>query len=184
MNKLKKTNLLMMVIFTIISLGIQPAFAQQNHHKKGNGEGKSKPNKENIEAQKIAFITKRVNLTPEEAKVFWPVYNEYDAKRKDLKKTYKNNEFRNEEIETISEKEAEQMLDNQLNEAQKLLDLRKEYLSKFKAILPATKVLKLHDAERDFQKVMIDKLRNKEAPAPPMSPASPVSPARPTKTGK
>ena len=39
---------------------------------------------EKVEAQKIAFITNALNLTPEESQKFWPLYNEYSAKEKEL----------------------------------------------------------------------------------------------------
>ncbi|MCB0665633.1 MAG: hypothetical protein KDC80_07420, partial [Saprospiraceae bacterium] len=34
-----------------------------------------RPVQERIEAQRVAFITQRVNLSPEEAQQFWPIYN-------------------------------------------------------------------------------------------------------------
>ena len=35
------------------------------------------PKMQNIEALKIAFISRQLELTPDEAQVFWPVYNQY-----------------------------------------------------------------------------------------------------------
>ncbi len=126
-------------------------------------EAQSKQHSEqhkNIQAQKIAFITQELNLTPDEAKFFWPVYNEYDAKRHELKKSFKETGgFQKTDMNKLTESEAIQILDNQIIEAQKYLDLRKEYHAKFKSVLPAVKVLKLYDAERDFQKMLMDKIR-------------------------
>ncbi|MDO9257141.1 MAG: hypothetical protein Q7U54_16600 [Bacteroidales bacterium] len=142
------------------------AIAQYN---KQNTQGKQHGDQhKNVEAQRIAFITKELNLTPDEAKVFWPVYNEYDAKRHDLKKSFKESgDFHKKDIAKLTEKEANQILDNQIVEAQKFLDLRKEYHAKFKSVLPAVKVLKLYDTEREFQKMLIDKIRqHKETRAP------------------
>jgi hypothetical protein len=139
--------------------------SQNNHmmvqYNKHNTHGKQHGDQhKNVEAQRIAFITQELNLTPDEAKVFWPVYNEYDAKRHDLKKSFKESgDLHDKDIDKLTEKEANQILDNQIIEAQKFLDLRKEYHSKFKAVLPAIKVLKLYDAEREFQKILIDKIR-------------------------
>jgi hypothetical protein len=33
--------------------------------------------RERIKAQRIAFITQRLALTPDEAQKFWPVYNQF-----------------------------------------------------------------------------------------------------------
>lgn len=159
-------------LFFILALFMQTNFvnAQEAKQRNGNKSNQAGPNREKIEAQRIAFITKELDLTPDEAKVFWPVYNEYDKKRHELKKTYKNaGDLHKPEIEKLTEKEAIQILDNQIIEAQKLLDLRKEYHAKFKSVLPALKVLKLYDAEREFQKMLIDRLRqNRPGQNPPM----------------
>jgi hypothetical protein len=123
----------------------------------------------NIEAQRIAYITQELKLTPDEAKVFWPIYNEYDAKRHELKKSFKESgDNHKADLDKLTEKEANQILDNQIIEAQKFLDLRKEYHAKFKSVLPAVKVLKLYDAEREFQKILMDKIRqHMQSPRPP-----------------
>lgn len=139
----------------------------QYNHQRSQGKEHDDQRK-NIEAQRIAFITQELNLTPDEAKVFWPVYNEYDSKRHELKKSFKNGEdFHKPDFDKLTEKEANQILDNQIIEAQKFLDLRKEYHAKFKSVLPAVKVLKLYDAEREFQKILMDKIRQHKQTPPP-----------------
>lgn len=164
--KISATSILLM-----LALFLQPNFAsaQQDVNKDKNKSDKQ-ARREQIEAQKIAFITQELNLTPEEAKVFWPVYNEYEAKRHQLKKSFRDVEYIHKaDMDKLTEKEAAQILDNQIIEAQKFLDLRKEYHAKFKAVLPAVKVLKLYDSERDFQKVLIDKIRQhkQQSTSPP-----------------
>ncbi len=155
-----KTALAKMILIVAILVQSFTLMAQTNNQRNGQ-QGRNNGGKhEKMEAQKIAFITQEVNLTPDEAKVFWPVYNEYEAKRQEMRKSFKNSDnLRKDEIDKLTEKEASQILDNQLVEAQKFVDLRKEYHSKFKSVLPAVKVLKLYDAEREFQKMLIDKIR-------------------------
>jgi len=116
--------------------------------------------KERIESQRIAFITDRLELTPSEAQTFWPVYNEYEKKRHEVTKDFRkrmNLDQRN--IDELSDKEAMEAAENQLLEAQKMLELRKEYHLKFKNILAPKKILMLYDSEREFQKQLIDRLR-------------------------
>ena len=158
--KYVKTTLASIILLMAIMLNPVSLFAQKENFKNGQ-QGKNSGGKhEKMEAQKIAYITQEVSLTTDEAKVFWPVYNEYEAKRKEMRKTFKNSDnLRKDEIDKLTEKEALQILDNQLVEAQKLVDLRKEYHNKFKSVLPAVKVLKLYDAEREFQKMLIDRIR-------------------------
>jgi len=120
--------------------------------------------KEQIEAQRIAFITAELELTPDEAQAFWPVYNEYDKKRKEVQKKYRSHGDERMRMEEMTDKEAMELADNQLVEAQKLLDLRKEYHARFKTILPAKKILKLYGTEREFQRHLIDRIRDKKSP--------------------
>lgn len=154
--KITATSMLLM-----LALLLQPNLASaQQDVKKDKKQSDKQGRHEQIEAQKIAFITQELNLTPEEAKVFWPVYNEYEAKRHELKKSFKHFKYvYKADMDKLTEKEASQMLDNQIIEAQKFLNLRKEYHAKFKAVLTAVKVLKLYGAEREFQKILMDKIK-------------------------
>ena len=43
---------------------------------------------QDIESLKVAFISRELELTPEEAQKFWPLYNQYS---KELKVTVKDN---------------------------------------------------------------------------------------------
>src|SRR5258708_33301992 len=42
-----------------------------------------------LEAMKAAFITKRLNLSPEEAQLFWPIYNQYATEIRQAQEAYK-----------------------------------------------------------------------------------------------
>jgi hypothetical protein len=117
--------------------------------------------KENIESLKVAFITNKLDLTPEEAQQFWPVYNQYSDKLQELRKKRRlENKEAKHNFDELSDKEIEQAVDNEITFRQKELDLQKEYHSKFKSILPIKKVAKLYQAEEQFKKVLLDKLRD------------------------
>ena len=113
--------------------------------------------KEKLESHKIAFITEKVGLTPEEAKEFWPVYQEYDDKRSALRE-----DIRPEKVpDDLSEEEAMQRINQLIKHDQQASDLRAEYTKKFLDVLPATKVLKLHRAEMEFKREMLRKVRER-----------------------
>ena len=118
--------------------------------------------KENIEAMKIAFLTQKLDLTPQEAQQFWPVYNQYTDKAGELrKKRRQENKDTKQNVDELSDKEVEQLVNNNLANRQKELDLQKEYNEKFKAVLPIKKVAKLYAAEEQFKVVLINKLRDR-----------------------
>jgi hypothetical protein len=44
-------------------------------------KGQEQSDNEKLTAYKIAFFTQRLDLTPAEAEKFWPVYNDYSARK-------------------------------------------------------------------------------------------------------
>ena len=112
---------------------------------------------ERIQSQKIAFISTKLNLSVEEAQEFWPVYNEFNNKRRALKKEKKSKE----DITAMSESEAEKFLDQMITTREKDLDLQKEYLLKFKEILPSKKVVHLLKLENRFKKEIIQDIEKR-----------------------
>lgn len=121
--------------------------------------------KEQIKAQKVAFITNKLNLTVEEAERFWPVYNEFEEHKEEMQKAFsQNRRFEEVNVDGLTDEEAIQMADEQIIMAQKQLDLRKEYYIKYKSILPPKKVLKLFKAEKEFQRHLLEKIRAQGKP--------------------
>lgn len=114
-----------------------------------------------IKAQKSAFLTQRLDLSPEEAQKFWPVYNQYDkeidANRKDMRADHKAMK----KDEELTEAEASAAIDRGIASRQKELDIRKKYAAEFKKTIGAIKTLKLAKAERDFQKELIKRFRDR-----------------------
>jgi hypothetical protein len=132
-----------------------------------SGQPGQKPDRsrELIQSHKIAFITDRVELTPEEAQRFWPVFNEYQDKREMVQKEmFKDFDIRDMDVDALTDEEATEIADNQIIKAQKLLDVQKEYHLQFKAILPIRKVLKLYQAEKEFQHELLRKIRDEHPP--------------------
>lgn len=116
---------------------------------------------DNIESMKIAYLTTKLDLTPEEAQKFWPVYNQYNEKLQELRKKRRQDEREaKKNFEELTDKEVELAIDNDLAFRQKELDLQIEYNSKFKSVLPIKKVSRLYHAEEQFKRVLIDKLKN------------------------
>ncbi len=114
-----------------------------------------------IESQKIAFITQKLDLSPEEAQVFWPVYNEYNKQtREENKRFHEKHHILMSNFEIITDEEAEELIDARIIHAQKLLDIEKEYYLRLKNILPPKKIVRLFEAEREFKKILIKKLND------------------------
>lgn len=119
--------------------------------------------KEQVRNLKIGFITNELELTPDEAAKFWPIYNEHDNKQFEIR----HKKIRNylERIEantnTITEKEAMSILVQLENNEDELYQLRKKLISNLKNVLPAVKIIKLKKAEDDFNKKLLEQYRTK-----------------------
>lgn len=110
-------------------------------------------NFERFKAERVAFITDAINLTPAEAEKFWPVYNEFDRKRLDLMK--KRNELelsmKDENLKKMSDKEFIELSRKLASSPKKDGELSLEYNEKFLKILSPEKVVKLYIAEGNFR---------------------------------
>jgi hypothetical protein len=95
----------------------------------------------NIEALKVAYMTKNLNLTAEEAQQFWPNYNAYGD---ELKKTRRENN------------------DNELAFEEKALAVRKKYYTLFKKALGTDeRANAVFKAEKNFNSMVRKELMNR-----------------------
>lgn len=134
-------------------------------------ETKTQPRKEKIEQLKIAFITKELDLTTEEAEKFWPVYNEMsEAMKKEKKSRREKNAALKTNFETLSdaeiEKKATEILDSEIAEAK----LKKEYTEKIAKVIGYKKAVKLLNVEQRFKKELLKKLNERQGQNKPNRP--------------
>ena len=122
-----------------------------------------KKGKEKIHALKIAYLIEELDLTSNEADLFWPLYNEYHKKRKTffsfekelLKEKTKN------DIANLTEKEAIDVLNKLSVNNEKKHENKIIFHQKLLKILPAKKIIKYKMVERSFNKKLMHKLKNK-----------------------
>jgi Spy/CpxP family protein refolding chaperone len=107
-----------------------------------------------IEAMRIAFITQRLNLTPEEAQQFWPIFNQFSEKMQQIKGSKMDGP-----LDEMSDADAEKMILNEFDKESRELELKKEYYQKFKKTLSVRKIAKLYRAERDFKNELVKYLK-------------------------
>ncbi len=121
--------------------------------------------KEQIKALKVAFITTELNLTPEEAAKFWPIFNAFEDKQKEIKKqklrAYLDQSDAN-SFDKLSEKDAATLLTQMESAEDDLFQSKKKFISNLKGILPSVKILKLKKAEEQFNKKLLQQYRDKK----------------------
>lgn len=126
----------------------------------------SQDRKDRIEAQKVTYITNEISLTVEEAQKFWPVYNEYRQKKKELQQTKRSYMLQYRQSINASENEIEGFVDGYIDSWLKEAELLKEYHEKYKTVLPIEKVIKLYQAEFQFKQFLLRQIKGQGAGEP------------------
>jgi site-specific DNA-adenine methylase len=121
-----------------------------------------RPNKkmrEQIEAEKIAFISSEVELTADEAKLFWPIYNKYEAEIKVVRKQRRTyfEELKNED--NLSGDRAYELMELIFKSEQTEGKIRSTYLNKFSSVLGKKKAALVFISEEKFKHKLLDRLR-------------------------
>ncbi|KAB1157646.1 sensor of ECF-type sigma factor [Flavobacterium luteum] len=130
-------------------------------------QNRFKEKREKIKALKVAYITDELKLNSDEAAKFWPIYNAFDDKQRELKqekmRSYMDR-FNGGEVEKMSEKEALNFLNQMENTEEELFQLRKKFIINLKGILAPIKIIKLKKAEDDFNRKLLQQYRDKNNP--------------------
>lgn len=111
---------------------------------------------ERVKSLKIAFVTEKLALTPDESEKFWPVYNQMEAERASLM-AEKKSDFGDD----ITDKEALLYITRHFDIREKEIQLERRYIDKFKTLLPDRKVAKLLWVEKQFRQEVMSNIINK-----------------------
>lgn len=111
-----------------------------------------------IKALKVAFLTQELNLTNKLAEKFWPIYNEYEAKRREL---HAREHIELENVECINEDKANELLNEYLTIESEEYKIKKQLFKELKQIISAKDIIKLHKLEDEFHKKLIKEYRSK-----------------------
>lgn len=120
--------------------------------------------KSNVQKESKNLIKQNLELTSEQAKVFWPIYDEYDQALA---------EVTNERLQNISDymvnyidldsAKAESLLRKALELDQKKIDIQNEYYERFISVLPPTVVGKFFQLDQ-YIELLIQLQRSENIP--------------------
>jgi hypothetical protein len=113
---------------------------------------------EKMEAFKIAFFTERLQLTPDESKAFWPLYNQFENERDDLKDKF---DLEDKKLELLSDKEVEAAIMQHIEMEEQMVKLRRDYVRRFMEVLPVRKVALLQRIDRDFKVALLEEIKKR-----------------------
>ncbi|WP_266202481.1 hypothetical protein [Pontibacter kalidii] len=124
-------------------------------------DSRTQERQESVEAAKTAFLTDKMGLSSEQSQKFWPLYNEYEAKRRSLIKGYRSG-YR-QDVDALSEQEAKSRIDHMFITKDKELELEKEYAGRYLKVISYKQLIKLYRGEREFTKMLLKRLDDKRA---------------------
>ena len=117
--------------------------------------------KQRIEAARVSFITKKLELTPEESKEFWPVINEMETKIKTSRKALKDRfKKMKQEDEKIDEKTYQKLIEDMHEQQISILEIKNEYVQKIASVIGYEKTFRFeHQIQREFKKQLMDRMK-------------------------
>jgi len=123
-------------------------------------QGPKRDWRDKMKAEKVAFLTTRMDLTSQEAEKFWPVYNQLEQEDherfaqilnsyRDLEKAIQGN---------AGNAEIERLLKAYIKAKDESAGIEEANMKKYLEILPAEKVARLYVGEEEFRRSQINRL--------------------------
>ena len=115
---------------------------------------KDQRSKAEFRAKQQAYMAQKAGLTQEESEKFFPLYFEFQDKKKEINKEAWKIAKEGRKPET-TESEYEEIIDNFFDEQERIARLEKEYIEKYREILSNKKIYMLYWAELKFSRNML-----------------------------
>lgn len=119
---------------------------------------------ERIKALRIAYISNKLELTPDEAQKFWPIFNTFDALQFDLRRKKKQLMFKlkAENSTSISDKEMKNLLDESEDLDNNIQINRRTFVKNLQGIISPQKILILKQLENDFKNEILNQIKKRK----------------------
>ena len=121
-----------------------------------------KKKQELIKAKRAEFITRKIDLSADQAEKFWPIYYGHEANRKQIRKKHKANRP-DKAPEDLTEEEADNLIKQKFTIDQEMLDEEKNYIKQLKTVISNQQIVRLHHAEEEFKKTLLKELRDRRS---------------------
>ena len=112
-----------------------------------------------IESARIALITERLGLTPEQAEKFWPVYRQYNLERREIRQEFREAR-QGLDIKNLTEEQSQMLVQKSLEMKQRELNLEKEYSGRLTKVISTQQLYRLRNAEKDFQQMLLKRIQD------------------------
>jgi len=144
----------------ILGLCLISAWAMSQDPIDGDPVGQDPKVQEKIKNLRIAYISDKLGLTPDQAEKFWPVYREFSDQRKEIRQEFveARKQIKNDNPDPAQQ---EQLVKLGLALKQRELDLEKVYSDRLMRVITAQQMLNLRKAETDFQRIILEQIQQR-----------------------
>jgi hypothetical protein len=115
---------------------------------------------EKIKNLRIAYISDKLGLTPDQAEKFWPVYREFSDKRREIRQEFVDAR-KQIQIDNPDQAKQEELVKMGFALKQRELDLEKVYSERLLRVISAQQMLNLRKAEGDFQRIILEQIQQR-----------------------
>lgn len=119
--------------------------------------------RERLEAARIAFITTRLDLSPEQAEKFWPIFNEFNEQREEKLKQIASLNPRS-STESISKEEAQRLIKQRFELQRELIEDEEVFVQKAATVISYQQILQLNSINREFARSIYQRQRDNRNP--------------------
>ena len=121
---------------------------------------------ERMEALRIAFMTERLSLTPEESKSFWPLHEAFEAQMEAQREAIN---IQKDAIDATGASTAEfrDLVERLAQQRKDMVDLESVYLLEVADLLGAERALMLPDMQRELARTIRERMGNSGRKGPP-----------------
>ena len=157
--KMKRLLLTVMIAFVA---GAAALNGQGQGYGQGYGQGAMRGDTEKLTAYKIAFFTRNLDLTPEEAEKFWPLYNDYSARKSKLQTDRLSlMRYTAQNQSNMSEGEISSAAERLMQSFSDESELVVTFNESIKKVLPPAKIIRLYHVENQYKQQLLRELNQR-----------------------
>ena len=142
------------IVLLLLGFTALPGYGQIFDDEPVSGEARSK-----IQAARVAYITERLGLTPNESERFWALHNEFEVERDKIRQKYRAPRA----VESMSDQEAEAFISRRFDMEQELLTLKRDYFQQFKKAVSPRKIALFNKADKEFRLQILKRLQERRS---------------------
>jgi hypothetical protein len=112
-----------------------------------------------IQLRRQAIVTSIMDLTPKESEAFWPLYREYRVEMAKVgDRMSKLLVQYSEQYDGLTDAQASQIMKDWISVEKARMGVKDKYISRFKKILPARKVMRFFQADNKLDAMLLAQL--------------------------